>query len=262
MKRKDPHRSLYRVLLVLALGLSTELFAIVDTRYNLRRCIQLPIIGEIGKKVAFDIYRKVEVYLEESEWCYYRSNAEALDMLQSYRQNLALHLKNPEVLGKIATKTRSGSLILTTMSVAFSGIELSVKVVGDNGKDILFSESKLIKRGEADIIPSLIIDWLSVYGRSIPYDGRVLRVSGKEFTIDLGSTSKLFQGSELTIERPVEKRHHPLLNEIVGWRTEKLGRGRVANTSRFQAQVEAIEYSIQRPFRAGDWVVLEKVQKK
>ena len=229
-----------------------------NTKYGLHKCILLPILGQMEEGTPFDIYRRIEVYLQESDWCYYRSNSNILTMLQNYRQNLASHLENPEILREIAAKTRSGSLIRITMSTVFGGVDLSMKIIGDNGEDIFFSEKSQIKGVKVDTIPQVLMNWLNLYSKTIPYNGRIIRISGREFIIDIGNASKVFTGDQLKIERPVEKRQHPLLNEVVGWRTETLGEGKIINVSRFQAQVEATRHSPQRPFRIGDWVVLER----
>ena len=233
-------------------------YADFNTEYSLHRCMLLPVLGQLDGKDPFSIYQRIERYLKESNWCYYRSNSNVLTMLQSYRQNLAFHLENPKVLREVAAKTQSGSLIKIVVNTVIGGVKLSVKVMGDNGEDIFFSEKKLLEEGRVDTIFPVVIDWLETYGKTIPYDGRILTVSEGKFTIDIGSASRVFPGNKLRVERPIEKRSHPLLNEIVDWKTQSIGKGKITNVLRFRSNVEATKYSVQQPLLPKDWIVLEE----
>ena len=73
-----------------------------------------------------------------------------------------------------------------------------------------------------DLIANTIQNWLTVFEKTIPYDGRVIGVLGDQFTIDIGKASKVFVGNEVRVIRPVDKKKHPLLNEVVEWQSEEL----------------------------------------
>ena len=235
-----------------------SLYASVDTKYSLRKCMLLPLLGGDKEVGSFKIYKRVERYLKNSDWCHYRSNSNALTILQSYQPNLDDHLQKAEVLRKIADKTRAGSLIRIKMSTVIDGVKLSVKVIGDNGKDILFSEKINLKKKSIDLTFQMITDWLDVYKKTIPYDGRIIGVLDNQFTIDVGSAYEIPVGSRLQVVRPTEKKNHPLLNEIVGWEIEERGKGRVISSSEFQSLVEVIEHFSKHRPQLGDWVVVEK----
>ena len=235
-----------------------NVYANINTKYSLRRFVQLPILGEIKGVESFEVYQRIEEYLKGSTWCYYKSNSEALSILQKHRPNLDLYLENSKFLSNIADKTKSGSLIRTKIHSVVGGVGLAMEVVGDNGQDVFFSEKILMENYSADIISQSIINWLNIYEKMIPYDGRVLGSLGRQFTIDIGEASNLSVGRELKVERPTAKRRHPLLEEIVGWKTEPLGMGKVVNSSMFQSQAVATKFLTPQPFQPGDWVVLEK----
>ena len=117
---------------------SSALYAEVNTQYNLRRCMLLPILGNAENIDRFSIYRRIEIYLKDSRWCYYRSNASILNMAQGQRKDMDSRLKNSAVLEKLATQTQSGSLIRVNLEDAPEGTELSLKIIGDNGEDVFF----------------------------------------------------------------------------------------------------------------------------
>ncbi|MCY4643624.1 MAG: hypothetical protein OXB88_03310, partial [Bacteriovoracales bacterium] len=201
----------------------------------------------------------MERYLKGSNWCYYKSNSNTLTLLQSYRPNLDFHLENPELLRKIAYQTKSGTLIrIKILSWLEEGIDLSMDIVGENGRDIFFSETRRIKEKGIEAIAQTIIDWLKVYKKTIPYDGRVLEVWGRKFSIDIGESFGVFKDDELRAIRPVEKKNHPLLHRIIEWKTEELGGGKIVETSPFRSQAEMIKPSIGKLFQPGDWVLLKK----
>ena len=234
------------------------LYAGVDTKYSLRKCMLLPLLGQARDVGLFKVYKRVETYLKRSNWCHYRSNSNALTILQSYQPNLDYHLEKEEVLGMIASETRAGSLIRIKMSSVIDGVSLSMKVIGDNGKDIFFSEKVRLQNNSIDLIFKTIINWLDFYKKTIPYDGRIIGVLDKQFTIDVGSAHEIFRGGSLQVLRPMEKKNHPLLNEIVGWKTEAHGKGKVMSVSEFQSLAEMTEYLPGHLPRSGDWVVMER----
>ena len=240
----------------LALIIAQSLYANVNTNYSLRRCMQLPILGRAEEIEFFKVYEQIEAYLKESNWCHYRSNSDILTTLQRYRPNLDLHLENTEVLKNIAEKTKAGSLIRTKINSVSDGIELAMEVIGDNGKDAFFSEKILIKETDTARIAHSVINWLKIYEKTIPYEGRVTGISGQQFTMDIGEASGISVGSKIRIDRPTEKKNHPLLDDIVEWKAKAIGQGKVIHTAQFKSLVKITQYSGHQQFRPGDWVVL------
>ena len=242
-----------------------NVYANVNTKYSLRKCVLLPILGEVKGVKNFDVYRKVELYLKESDWCYYKSNASILTILQSHQKNLSSHLENIGVLRKISDKTKSGSLIqvkINSISEFSNGMSVSMKVIGDNGQDVFLSEKKEIKRKRSNLLSRSIINWLNAYKKTIPYDGQVVRAKGGQFTIDIGSASNILIGDELQIVQPIEKRIHPLLNEVIGWETKVIGRAKVLNVSRFQSQAEITKYLDRQSIGPDNWIIVSKSSNK
>ena len=111
---------------------------------SMRRCMLLPVQDTIGGAISFKVFEEIEKYLKDSEWCYYKSNSEILNILGRYKRNFNEHLENVEVLKLISQKTHSGSLIKVEIKGDVRGIEVGLKIIGDSGEDLYFKENKLI----------------------------------------------------------------------------------------------------------------------
>lgn len=218
----------------------------------------LPISDKVEGAVSFKIFERVERYLKNSDWCYYKSNSGILNILQNYQPNLERHLTNPEVLRTIANKTQAGSLIHVKLDIVSAGVDLSTTIFGDNGSDIYFKEKVRLSKVELSLISQTIINWLNEYEKTIPYDGRVIGVLGNTFTVDIGQASKVFIGNNVTVRKPVKKKKHPLLEEVVEWEFEDLGKGQIVNVSEFQASGNMKEYITRQRLSPGDWVIMER----
>lgn len=218
----------------------------------------LPISDKVEGAVSFQVFQRVEEYLKNGEWCYYKTNSGILNILQSYQPNLDRHLTNPEVLKTVSQKTQAGTLIYVQMNNVAGGVDLAITIFGDNGKDVYFKEKVRINEYDINLISQTIINWLNVYEKTIPYDGRIIGVLGNTFTIDIGRASKVFVGNNLTVRRPVNKKKHPLLKEVVEWESEELGRGQITNVSEFQSSGAMKEYSTRKKLQPGDWVIMEQ----
>ena len=245
-----------KILFVLSLILiSTNLFAQAQ---SMRRCMLLPVKDSIGGALGFKVFEDVESYLKDSNWCYYESNSEIINILGNYKKNLQSHLENREVLRIVAEKTTAGSLIKVDITKQVSGADVEVRVIGDNGEDIYFREKTNLKTDDPIVIAQTVKNWLDVYEKSIPYDGRIIGVLGHQFTVDIGRASGVITSSELLVIRPTRKRRHPLLKEIVDWDTTKIGTGRVFHVSGVQSQGKMEQYDTHRKLKMGDWVRLLK----
>ena len=75
------------------------LFIVSVTTVNasMRRCMVLPVKDNVGGALGFKVFEEVEQYLRDSEWCYYTSNSEILNILANYKRNLDQVLENPKV---------------------------------------------------------------------------------------------------------------------------------------------------------------------
>ncbi len=232
------------------------------SKFSLRRCILLPITDEVQGAVSFKVFQKLEYYLKNSNWCYYRTNSEILNILGAYQKNLKAHLANDEVLKVIADRTKSGSLIKIDLVPHVKGIEAQVYVIADNGKDLYFKEQTLLETNDIEIITRTIMNWLEVYSKSIPYDGRVIGILGNQFTIDVGKEFGVFPESKVTIYRPKYKKKHPLLKEIVEWEKESIGDGKLFHVTNMQSHGKVDSFHSKKKVQIGDWVLVNKDKQK
>ena len=221
----------------------------------------LPVIDSTDKSMAFMIFEEVEEYLKESDWCYYRSNSGIIDILGNYKR-LSSHLKNTEVLKLIGQKAKAGSLIKISLVSAVSGIEIEMTIIGDNGEDIYFSEKKSFSSVDTIQVAKIIKNWLTEYGRIIPYQGRIKGILGDQFSVDVGKLSGSFAGAKVVIKRPLKKKKHPLFKKVVEWETQTIARGKIIRAKRTHSQGKIEFYEGRKQIRLNDWAVLEKMKKR
>lgn len=225
---------------------------------SMRRCMLLPVKDSIGGALGFKVFEEVERYLKTSDWCYYRSNSEIINILGNYKRNLNEHLHNADVLKVVADKTKAGSLIRVEIKNEGKGAEVELNILGDNGKDIFFKENLRLTTNDPVVIGQTVKNWLDQYEKNIPYDGRILGILGNQFTVDFGKSYGVFINDGVEIIRPIRKKKHPLFKEVVDWETEKLASGRIFYVSATQAQGKIDKYDTRKRVEIDDWVLLKK----
>ncbi len=230
--------------------------------HSMRRCMLLPVKDSVGGALGYKVYEEVERYLRSSQWCYYRPNSEIINILGNFKRNLNEHLNNPDVLKVVADKTKAGSLIKVDIENIGKGVIAQLIVIGANGRDIYFKEKLQLESNDAVVIGQTVKNWLNLYEKSIPYDGRILGILGNQFTVDLGKDYGVFVSDNVEILRPVRKKKHPLFKEIVDWETEKLAVGRIFYVSTTQSQGKIDKYSTRKRVEIDDWVLLKKSEEK
>ncbi len=246
-------------LLILSLSLlSMECFA----TESMRHCMLLPVTDGADNRVGFKVFEEIENYIKEGSWCTYRSNSELINVLGQYSKNLEDHLGNKDVLKVIADKTKAGTLIRISLLLQAGTTDIKVEIIGENGEDRYFKEQAVLKSNDSLLIAQTIKNWLETYEKTVPYDGRVKGVLGDQFTIDIGSKSHIYNGSEIVIERPTNKKQHPLLKEIVDYETEKIAEAKVFDVSDNQAQAKVTSYEGQKKLRLEDWVKARASEKQ
>jgi hypothetical protein len=171
-------------------------------------------------------------------------------------------LGNKDVLKVIADKVKAGTLIRVTLQMQAGQTEVKTEVIGENGEDRYFKEQTQLKSNDSSLIAQTIKNWLDIYEKTIPYDGRIKGVLGDQFTIDIGRKSHIYNGSEIIIERPTTKRQHPLLKEIVDYQTEKIAEAKVFDVSDTQAQAKVTSYEGQKKLHLEDWVKTRAAEKQ
>lgn len=221
---------------------------------SMRHCMLLPIVDGLDNKVGFKVFEEIETYIKEGSWCTYKSNSELINILSQYSKNLEAHLGNKDVLKVVADKTKAGTMIRVTLQMQAGITDVKVEIIGENGEDRYFKEQTQLKSNDSSLISQTVKNWLDIYEKTIPYDGRIKGVLGDQFTIDIGKKSQVFNGSEIVIERPTTKRQHPLLKEIVDYQTEKIAEAKIFDVSDTQAQAKVISYEGQKKLRLEDWV--------
>ena len=229
---------------------------------SMRNCMLLPVTDGVDNKIGFKVFEDIENYIKDSSWCTYKSNSELINILGQYSKNLETHLANKDVLKVVADKTKAGTLIRISLAIGASASEVKVEIVGENGEDRYFKEQTQLKTTDTSIISQTVKNWLDMYEKTIPYNGRVKGVLGDQFTIDIGKKSQIFNGSEIVIERPTAKRQHPLLKEIIDYQTEKIADARVFDVSDNQAQAKVLSYEGNKKLKIDDWVKIRSVESR
>ena len=228
---------------------------------DLRRCMLLPITDSVGGGISFKVFEEVEKYIKTSDWCYYKSNSEILNILGNYKKNLNTYLKNKNVVKVVAEKVQAGSVIRIDLKTELKTTRVDLEVIGKNGSDLYFKETTALNSNDPYVIARTISNWLDVYEKSIPYDAVITGVLGHQFTIDSGRNIGMSVGDELIIVRPKRKKKHPLLKEIVDWETEKIGGGKTINVNVSQSQGKIEQYDSKKKIQLGDWVLVRKIKK-
>ncbi len=234
----------------------------VQATESMRNCMLLPIVDSADNKIGFKVFEEVENYIKDSSWCTYKSNSELINILGQYSKNLESHLANKDVLKVIADKTRAGTLIRVNLQAAGEATSLTLEIIGENGEDRYFKETVQLKNNDVSLISQAIKNWLDVYEKTIPYEGRVKGILGDQFTIDIGKKSHLYNGSEITIERQTGKRQHPLLKEIVDFQSEKIAEAKIFEISDTEAQAKIISYEGSKKLKLEDWVKIKASQQR
>ena len=223
---------------------------------DLRRCLLLPVTDNLEGAMSYKIFEDVERYLQEGDWCYYRPNAEILDILGQYRQNLPAHLENPAVLKVISDRTGAGSLVRITAQVEGGQLKLRLAVLGANGEDIYFQEESTLPSDDLAVGIRTIKNWLEAYKRRIPYDSMVVAVLGDQFTLNVGQEYGMRTGMKAEIFRSTGLDKHPLLQEVVGWPKKKIGEAKILAVSEESAQGQITLYQDGQQLQVGDWAIL------
>lgn len=221
----------------------------------------LPVKDSVGGALGFKVFEEVERYLKDSEWCYYETNSGILDILSNYKRNLDAYLQNKDVLKVIAVKSNAGSLIRVDLVNQVKGVDVRIKVLGENGEDVYFKEETRLNTEDYTVIAQTVKNWLDIYEKNIPYDGIIIGVLGDQFTTDVGKSYGVRPESTVKVVKPIRKKRHPLLKEIVDWETELIAKGKIFHTAPSQSQGNVSTYESKKRVNIGDWLLIDKNQK-
>lgn len=223
---------------------------------SMRRCLLLPITDYVKDAVSYKIYENVERYLKNSEICRYQSNSAIMDILSNYKNNLSVHLENKSVLKIISEKTRAGSMIKIDIKNDLKGVVVGIKIFGANGEDIYLKEKASLNSDDVYLISQTIKNWMNVFDKIIPYDGKIIGILGNQFVVDFGKMTGIKTLSNIKVMRPVGKKKHPLLKEIVAWDTKEVATAKLFHITDYQSQGKVQRYNSSGHLRIGDWVSL------
>ncbi len=246
------------ILILITFLVGSQLWA----QSSMRRCTLLPITDSVGGAIGFKVFEQVEEELKKSNWCTYISNSNLISVFSRYRENLPQYLKSKEVLVTVSEKLKVGSLILVSLKNEINGIDAEIKIYGENGEDLYFSEKTSLKTDEIDVVSDAINNWLEVYAKTIPYDAKINGVLGDQITLDVGKGYPINIGQKFLVKRPIQTKKHPLLKKIVDWETLLLAEGKIFNISDNQALGILKAYKSDKKVVAGDWVRLEEFKEE
>lgn len=226
--------------------------------YTMRRCVMLPITDSVGGAIGVKVFSELETYMRESNWCSYQSSSDLLGIFSRYKDNLSQHLKTKDVLKVVADKLKVGSIIRINLINEINGVEAQLDVLGDDGETLYFSERSLLIKDNIDIIAQTVRNWLEVYGKIIPYDGKINGILGDQITLDTGKNSTIKIGQEFIVKRYEGVKKHPLLKKVVEWDSKALAVGKVFSMSDNQALGVIKVYKGDTKLQIGDWVRIER----
>ncbi len=246
-----------RKILILLFIISSPL---VFADYSMRRCVLLPVSDGLGGAIGLKLFSNVEKYLLENTWCEYQSNSDMLGVFSRYRENLENHLRTPLVVKVVADRLKVGSIVRINLRKEIGTLEVQVDVVSENGEDIYFTEKAVLNKDDMDLAFQTVRNWLEIFGRTIPYDGKVMGVVGDQVTLDVGRMYTVKVGQPITLKRLKQVKKHPLLKKIVEWDTVVLATGKIFNISENQALGVVKSYKTENKIQVGDWVRIEKME--
>ena len=182
-----------KILLIISIISS---FAFAET-YSMRDCLVLPVTDSAGNSLGLEIYEDIEYYLKEKAWCNYSSNADLFEIFSKYRQSLKFHLEDPNVLRTVADRMKVGTMIRIDIKYEVNQAAVTMDVIGENGKDVYFSETTILAEVNAPTVVNTIKNWLEIYESSIPYHGKVVGVLGDQITFTVPKHLKIKVGQEI-----------------------------------------------------------------
>lgn len=258
MSNKVTRENSMRKIAILKFFIIISFTAFIHAEPSMRRCMILPVKDSVGGVIGVKVFEQIERYLKSSTWCFYQPNSEIMNILSNHRNTLDQALESSEVLKLISDKTNAGSLIKVRLENLTRGMKVSTSVIGPNGKDIYFEQTTDIESDEIEVIAQTVNNWLDVYEKNIPYDARITGVLGTQFTIDVGQSAGLYNGYEIQVVRPVKKQKHPLLNEIVDWKTMPIAKAKIFHVGLSQSQASVLQYDRETLVQTDDWVIITK----
>lgn len=240
--------------IILILSLTISAFADI----SMHKCTLLPITDSVDGAISYKVFTDIENQLQNSDWCEYTSNSNLISIFDKYRNNLKLHLANPKVVKVVAERLNVGTIVRIDITSEVGKVDLSMDIIGENGEDIYLNERIKLNSDNIELITRTIKNWLNIYEKNIPYDGKISGILGDQLTFNVGKQQKIKVGNDFIIKRPLRKKRHPLLKQIVEWETEILAKGKIFSVSEDQALAMVKIYTKDKKLQTGDWVHVDK----
>jgi len=222
----------------------------------------LPITDSLGNSVGFKIFEDLERYIKRAQWCSYIPSSEVIEVFSRYRDKLPQFLQDEKVLKTVADRLKVGTIIRVKVNYDVDKMNIKLDIIGENGKDIYFSEKAVLNKIDTLQANTTLVNWLELYESNIPYDGKVIGVLGDQITFTYSKHKKLSIGQEFRVKRFINNKRHPLLKKIVEWDSDVIAKGKVFNLSRGQALGVIKVYTSKKVIRGGDWLRLEPMNPK
>lgn len=218
-------------------------------------CTLLPILSNSSAKDPFFKYLKEE--MEKNYYCKLRINQRMDSLLASYGDKLDHKLKNPEVLKLIAKNLNAGSLIRVSAKELNRGVTLSVEMIAENGRDILFSKLKVIDEWNNDLMVDLVKGWVDEFRASLPFHGKVIEIINGQIIMDIPKSMTENSDQYFAIYRPVSVRVETVNGQkVVSWRKEKVASGEIDRVYNLHSKGILRDLVPGQTVKIGDWVQL------
>jgi hypothetical protein len=196
-------------------------------KHDLRKCLILPVTGDSDLEFSNQVYEQTENYLKDVKWCRYKLNSDVFNILNKYQDKLDEYLEKKEVLSLVAEKTHTGALVRIRVIPQAGGVNVNLRVMGENGEDIYLQENRDFQTKDISAVAEAITGWLETYSKRIPFDAQITSVNQKKFQADMGENIDFDKDTLVKIVRFRGKNIHPLTKEVVGWETDDLGKGKI-----------------------------------
>jgi hypothetical protein len=255
--KKNELNSILRICTVFCMIIHLQTASAFE-QYSLRACALLPIYDGVGGALGLRVFESLERELKQSDWCRYQNNSDLIQLFSRHRDNLVAYLKNEAVLRTVSEKLKVGSILRVTLRNEIDYLEVTLDIMGDDGLLVLFSEKTKLDEKEPEFVASHIKGWLNVYGRTLPYDGKVTGILGDQITADISSAQGASEGQKIFLRRFKTTKIHPLLKKVVDFESSNIAEGKVLNVSEEQVAIILESYKTDKKVKLGDWVTLDK----
>ena len=230
--------------------------------YSFLSCAVLPITGHFDG----DLNKIRDSFLQKMKAdgrCRVKNDVNFLNIFNKYKQNINSYVKDSGVLKVFADTLMAGSIFRVTVNKHLMNHRVSLDVIADNGRDILFRERAVIDQGNEEAIADLLRTWMIKYIRGIPYHALVEEAAENEVFFNLGESAVHTNNQAFTVYRPERMTLNRMgLGHTAKWEKKKVGTGLVYKTEEQHSVGKILsekDFAGRSFIRKGDWVVLSDI---